>query len=143
MRGARPQICCTFMPRPMATSLTLMMADPWAAATLAVCDCPPSNWLMLASMQRLANSPRALATDGEVCTTLGGATETPTLILRMVGQLGAPCAAAAVAAATISRAQPNVRIFDTIVPPGRSYSIFFRHQRPWRHRALEHAQERR
>ena len=62
MRGARPQICCTFMPRPMATSLTLTMAVPCAAATFAVCDWPPSNWTILASMQRLAKKPSALAT---------------------------------------------------------------------------------
>ena len=46
----------------MATSDTLTMAVPCAAATLAVCDWPPSNCTMLASMQRLANKPSALAT---------------------------------------------------------------------------------
>src|SRR2546421_11108086 len=97
MRGAKPQICCTFRPRPMATSLTLTIAEPCAAATFAVCDCPPSNWMMAASMQRLAKRPSALATYGDVCTTLGGATETPTLTLRIVGQLGADCAEALVA----------------------------------------------
>ena len=34
MRGARPQICCTLRPRPIATSLTLTMAVPCAAATV-------------------------------------------------------------------------------------------------------------
>src|SRR5438270_1062181 len=37
---------------------------------------------MLASMQRLAKKPRARATNGDVCTTLGGATATPRVILR-------------------------------------------------------------
>src|SRR5215475_13604936 len=79
------------MPRPMATSLTLTMAEPCAAAALAVADAPPSNWMILGSVQRLAKNPSSLATWGEVCTTLGGATETPTLILRIALQL---CAAA-------------------------------------------------
>src|ERR1700730_602785 len=38
--------------------------------------------MMLASMQRLAKKPSAFAIYGAVCTTLGGATATPTLILR-------------------------------------------------------------
>ena len=62
MRGARPQNCCTFMPRPTATSLTLMMAEPCAAAAFAVADWPPSNWTMVASMQRLAKKPSSFAT---------------------------------------------------------------------------------
>ena len=44
-------------------------------------------------MQCLAKSPSALATYGVVCTTFGGVTETPILILRIAGQFG--CAAAA------------------------------------------------
>src|SRR5438270_5803048 len=37
---------------------------------------------MLASMHRLAKKPSARATNGDVCTTLGGATATPRVILR-------------------------------------------------------------
>ena len=54
MRGASAQICCTFRPRPIETSLTLTIAVPCAAATAEVCDWPPSNWMMLASMQRFS-----------------------------------------------------------------------------------------
>src|ERR1043166_7200486 len=115
MRGANPQICCTFRPRPMATSLTLTIAEPCAAATFAVCDCPPSNWMMAASMQRLPKRPSALATYGDVCTTLGGATETPTLILRIVGQLGTDCADTLVAVSVPTSARmdsvgPRIRM---------------------------------
>src|SRR5262245_30544918 len=91
------------MPRPMATSLTLTMAEPCAAAALAVADAPPSNWMILGSMQRLAKKPSSLATWGEVCTTLGGATETPILILRIALQL---CAAASRAAASAMATPP-------------------------------------
>ena len=62
MRGAKPQICCTFTPWPIATSLTLTSAVPCAAAAVAAGDPPPSNWMMLASMQRLAKKPSSLAT---------------------------------------------------------------------------------
>ena len=62
MRGARPQICCTLSPRPIDTSLTLTIAEPCAAATAEVCDWPPSNCTMLASMQRLAKKPSSFAT---------------------------------------------------------------------------------
>ena len=62
MRGASPQNCCTFRPRPMATSLTLTIAEPWVAAAAEVADWPPSNWMMLGSMQRLAKKPSSLAT---------------------------------------------------------------------------------
>ena len=54
-----------------------------ADRALAAGDAPPSNWMILASMQCLANRPSALATNGVVWTTFGGVTETPTLILRM------------------------------------------------------------
>src|SRR3954467_14121028 len=92
MRGAKPQNCCTFMPLPIATSLTATIADPCDAAAFEAADWPPSNCTILASMQRLAKKPRSLAIYGEVCTTFGGATDTPILILRMVVQLGAFCA---------------------------------------------------
>src|SRR5438876_3885270 len=91
MRGARPQICCTLRPRPIGTSLTAPIAEPCAVAVTDVADWPPSNWTILASMQRLAKKPSSFAMYGEVCTTLGGAEETPTLILRMAGQV---CASA-------------------------------------------------
>jgi hypothetical protein len=38
------------------------MAVPCAAAAAEVADCPPSNWMMLGSMQRLAKKPRSFAT---------------------------------------------------------------------------------
>src|SRR5258705_12943969 len=85
----------------MATSPTLTSAEPFAAAAAAVADAPPSNWITLASMQRLAKKPSSFATYGDVCTTLGGATDTPMSILRMVGQL---CAAAGCAFATTASA---------------------------------------
>ena len=87
----------------MATSLTLTTAEPCAAAALAVADAPPSNWMMLGSMQRLAKNPSSLATWGEVCTTLGGATETPILILRIALQF---CAAAPRVAASAIATPP-------------------------------------
>src|ERR1700676_3253482 len=66
------------------------MAEPWPTAVTEVPAAPPSNWMILASMQCLAKNPRALAMKGAVCTTLGGATEMPTLILRNCPvQLGA------------------------------------------------------
>ena len=43
----------------IATTLDL---SPGATATFAVCDCPPSNWTMFASIQCLAKSPSAFAT---------------------------------------------------------------------------------
>jgi hypothetical protein len=61
MRGASPQNCCTFMPLPIATSLTATMAEPCTAAAFEVADWPPSNWMILASMQRLAKKPSSLA----------------------------------------------------------------------------------
>src|SRR5215471_18951460 len=99
------------MPRPMATSLTLTMAEPCAAAALAVADAPPSNWMMLGSMQRLAKNRSSLATWGEVCTTLGGATETPILILRIALQL---CAAASRAAASAMATPPAATTMSQI-----------------------------
>src|SRR5262245_16517937 len=91
------------MPRPMATSLTLTMAEPCTAAELAVSEGRASNWMILGSMQRLAKNPSSLATWGEVCTTLGGATETPILILRITLQL---CAAAPRIAASVIATPP-------------------------------------
>src|SRR5262249_17382395 len=73
------------------------------AAALAVADAPPSNWMILGSMQRLAKNPSSLATWGEVCTTLGGATETPILILRITLQL---CAVAPRIAASVIATPP-------------------------------------
>src|SRR5260370_22333963 len=56
---------------------------------------------MLASMQCLAKMPRARATNGDVWTTLGGATATPSVSLRNWPlQLAAACAGAAPAVKT-------------------------------------------
>src|SRR5262249_46230833 len=85
--------CFTFSPRPIETSLTAAIALPCAVAVTEVADWPPSNWMMLASMQCLAKRPSSFATYGAVCTTFGGAEDTPTSILRIVGQL---CASASV-----------------------------------------------
>ena len=74
----------------MAMSLTLAMAVPCATAALAAGDAPPSNCRMVASMQCLANRPSSLATNGVVCTTFGGVTETPILILRISLQSARP-----------------------------------------------------
>src|SRR4051794_22988149 len=117
MRGASPQNCCTFMPLPIATSPTLTIAEPCTAAAFEVADWPPSNWMMLASMQRLAKKPSSLATYGEVCTTFGGATDTPILILRMVVQLGAFCATASAepnAAQTVASDSSVVQRFNMV-----------------------------
>ena len=109
MRGARPQTCCTRMPLPIATSLADPSTEPCASAAVAVGDAPPSNWTILASMQRLANSPSSLATNGVVWTTLGGADDTPTLILRMVGQVCAlaSCVRASAIAMTAIKAEES------------------------------------
>jgi hypothetical protein len=38
------------------------IAEPWPTAVTEVPARPPSNWMILASMQRLAKKPSALAT---------------------------------------------------------------------------------
>jgi hypothetical protein len=38
------------------------MAEPCTAAAFEVADWPPSNWMMLGSMQRLAKKPISFAT---------------------------------------------------------------------------------
>src|SRR6266478_7760830 len=140
------------MPRPMATSLTLTIAEPCAAAALAVADAPPSNWMILGSMQRLAKNPSSLATWGEVCTTLGGATETPILILRITLQL---CAAASRVAASAIATPPAASAmrqidryrFDMHVSPLIRLSprslVVLRRRGPGRHVFLGEAQQRR
>src|ERR1041385_4068389 len=77
-----PQTCLPLSPAPIAASVSGPMAEPWATAVRLVCDRPPSNWTMLASMQRLLKKPSPRATKGDVCTTFGGATATPMVILR-------------------------------------------------------------
>src|SRR5215470_19386577 len=140
------------MPRPMATSLTLTMAEPCAAAALAVAEAPPSNWMMLGSMQRLAKKPSSLATWGEVCTTLGGATETPILILRITLQLcaAAPRIAASVIATLpaasamkqIDRYRFDMARFSSFPCVPRSL-VVLRRRGPGRHVFLGEAQKRR
>ena len=51
---AGKEIWRTRRPRPIATSPTLTMAVPCAAAAVEAAEPPPSNWMMLTSMQRLA-----------------------------------------------------------------------------------------
>jgi hypothetical protein len=46
----------------MATSLTLTIAEPCAAAAADVADWPPSNCTIVGSMQRLAKKPNSFAT---------------------------------------------------------------------------------
>src|SRR5690348_8633513 len=78
-------ICHTWWPgkpAPMAISFSGPMALPLATAVRAVCDKPPSNWTISASTQCLANRPSPRATKGTVWITLGGATDTPMVILR-------------------------------------------------------------
>ena len=43
-----------------------------------------------------------------MCTTFGGATDTPMLILRIVGQVGADCAAAGLTGAIVTVAKPAI-----------------------------------
>src|SRR6266849_3421875 len=96
-----PQTCLPLRPEPMADSSSGPIAAPWATAVRLVCDRPPSNWAMLASMQCLAKMPSARATNGDVWTTLGGATATPSVSLRSWPlQLAAACAGAAPAVKT-------------------------------------------
>ena len=49
-------------PAPDRDVLATTMAEPCTAAAFAVADWPPSNWMMLASIQRLAKKPSSLAT---------------------------------------------------------------------------------
>src|SRR5262245_18729568 len=72
--------------------------------------------MMLASMQLLAKKPSSLETYGAVCTAFGGATDTPILILRMVGQFGAFCASASLAPSATQAASGSsvVQRFDMI-----------------------------
>src|SRR5674476_1164603 len=86
------QNCWALTPRPIAMSLRLVIAVPCDKEALAAGEPPPSNCRMVASMQCLANKPSALATNGVVCTTLGGVVDTPTLILRISLQSGVPAA---------------------------------------------------
>jgi len=45
----------------MAVSGRFEIAEPWPTAVTEVPAAPPSNWMMLASMHRLAKKPSALA----------------------------------------------------------------------------------
>src|SRR5450759_5669547 len=65
--------------------------------------------MMLASMQRLANRPSAWATNGVVCPTLGGVTDTPMLIFRISLQSWASTTAAESIMVTMAQAPSNSR----------------------------------
>src|SRR5579884_842035 len=82
-RGAMPHTWWAFTPWPMAVALMLLITEPRATAVMLVCDRPPSNCTMSASMQRLAKIPSPRATNGGVWTTFGGATDTPRVTFRM------------------------------------------------------------
>src|SRR5262249_60692994 len=76
-----------------------------------VADAAPSNWMILVAMQRLAKNPSSLATWDEECTPLGGATETPPLILRITLQLCADAprpAASAIATTPAANAMKQI-----------------------------------
>src|SRR5437660_5748424 len=89
----------------MVKALMLLMTEPLATSVMLVCDRPPSNWTISASMQRLAKMPRPRAMNGGVWTTLGGATETPSVSLRIGPLHDAPvCAGAAPAEKTTGSA---------------------------------------
>src|SRR5712692_4311910 len=100
-----PHSWWAFIPWPMAVALMLLITEPRATAVMLVCDRPPSNWTISASMQRLAKMPKPRAMNGGVCTTLGGATDTPRVSLR-IGPLqeAAGCAGAAPAENTTGSA---------------------------------------
>src|SRR5579885_2430855 len=78
-----PHTWWAFTPWPMAVALMLLITEPRATAVMLVCDRPPSNCTMSASMQRLAKIPSPRATNGGVWTTFGGATDTPRVTFRM------------------------------------------------------------